>query len=163
LAPLNEDTPNSLLVVDISHETIAETEARLGRVFSASTLKILEETYSFSEFPVDTLRVAVAPDALALVRDDETWSQLVPSREGASEAFTIFRFHFPAGMDNSGFVGWLATHLKRRLGTGVFVVCGYNSARGGIFDYWGCPASLREELLFELDRLARETCEGQEE
>ena len=44
-------------------------------------------------------------------------------------------FHFPAGVDNSGFVGWLASHLKVVLGTGVLVVCGFNSQRGGVFDY----------------------------
>jgi hypothetical protein len=27
-------------------------------------------------------------------------------------------------VDNSGFVGWLASHLKAAIGTGVLVVCG---------------------------------------
>ncbi|MGI5346709.1 DUF6196 family protein [Streptomyces sp. CA-250714] len=45
-------------------------------------------------------------------------------------------FHFPAAADNSGFVGWLASELKDQLGTGVAVLCGYNSAQGGIYDYW---------------------------
>jgi len=26
--------------------------------------------------------------------------------------FALFSFHFPEGLDNSGFVGWLATALK---------------------------------------------------
>lgn len=55
----------------------------------------------------------------------------------------LLSFHFPSELDNSGFVGWLAGLLKRELGTGVFVVCGQNSRRGGIYDYWGCPAQLR--------------------
>ncbi len=48
-------------------------------------------------------------------------------------------------MYNSGFVGWLACWLKRELGTGVVVVCGQNSRRGGVYDYWGCPAHLCEQ------------------
>ncbi len=58
----------------------------------------------------------------------------------------MFCFHFPDGLDNSGFVGWLATHLKETLGTSVFVICGQNSDRGGIFDYWACPLNLGDEV-----------------
>lgn len=79
-----------------------------------------------------------------MVRDKEVWSALVPWEGVAPEAeqFGLFSFHFTPDLDNSGFVGWLATTLKRELGTGVFVVCGSNSSHGGIFDYWGCPAGL---------------------
>lgn len=55
--------------------------------------------------------------------------------------------------DNSGFVGWLASHLKQKLGTGVFVTCGQNSNRGGIFDYWGCPAELGPSAIEEVKKL----------
>jgi len=72
-------------------------------------------------------------DALALVRDAEGWSVLEPVRGGEVEAFGVFAFHFPAAAGNSGFVGWLAGELKDRLGTGVAVLCGYNSAQGGIY------------------------------
>ncbi len=70
-----------------------------------------------------------------------------------SGPFAIWRFHFPQGADNSGFVGWLATHLKTRIGTGVFVICGQNSNDGGIFDYWGCPWELRDSVLSEVRAL----------
>lgn len=75
---------------------------------------------------------------------------------GFVEPFGLFRFHFPPGVDNSGFVGWLATRLKRELGTGVFVVCGQNSKRGGIFDYWGYPATLRDDVRRIIDALRSE-------
>jgi len=65
----------------------------------------------------------------------------------------IFGFHFTPGLDNSGFVGWLAAHLKARLGTGVLVVCGQNSQRGGIFDYWGAPLSVSAKVIAEIRRL----------
>ncbi|MCG8490113.1 MAG: DUF6196 family protein, partial [Sneathiellales bacterium] len=87
------------------------------------------------------------------VRDDEVWSQLVPSADSEAELFAIWRFHFREGDDNSGFVGWLANHLKEKFGTGVFVICGQNSNRAGIFDYWGCPISLRTEIIDEVKRL----------
>jgi hypothetical protein len=94
---------------------------------------------------------------LAVVRDEDSWSALVPlAQEQAEpvERFGVFSFHFPAGVDNSGFVGWLATHLKRRLGTGVFVVCGSNRARGGIYDYWGCPYELLPQVVTVVNELS---------
>ncbi len=45
-------------------------------------------------------------------------------------------------VDDSGFVGWLATQRNVAPGTGV-VVRGQNGVPGGIPEYWGCPAQLR--------------------
>ncbi|MFM0504052.1 DUF6196 family protein [Paraburkholderia caffeinilytica] len=140
-------------MVDISHETVEQTEHRLQRVITEARLRIYPGAYTFVEFPLDQFPGAVRADALALVRDDNVWSQLVPSHGAQKELFGIFRFHFPAGADNSGFVGWLATHLKNRFGTGVFVTCGQNHADGGIFDYWGVPEALAEEVFEEIKRL----------
>lgn len=106
--------------------------------------------YAFEEFPIDAFSERASREALALARDDEVWSQLLPSGDEDGELFGVFGFHFESGLDNSGFVGWLASHMKRKLGTGLFVVCGQNSRRGGIFDYWGCPAGLRNDVLSEL-------------
>jgi hypothetical protein len=88
-------------------------------------------------------------------RDEESWSRLVPLTAEADdvERFGIFSFHFPDGADNSGFVGWPATHLKAELGTGVFVVCGSNRARGGIYDYWGCPIDLLDQAAATVETL----------
>ena len=47
----------------------------------------------------------------------------------------------------------LASHLKTKFGTGVFVTCGQNSKDGGIFDYWGCPLELRDQVLTEVRAL----------
>ncbi len=107
----------------------------------------------FFEFGRADFPGAVLADALAIVRDDECWSQLAPARGGDGEQFTIFSFHFSDGMDNSGFVGWLASHLKQTFGTGVFVICGQNSKKGGIYDYWGCPIELAGDVRAELEAL----------
>ena len=128
----------------ISQETPAQTEARLRRVLAAADLHVYAEAYHFYETPVDEF--SFDPRALALVRDRDVWSYLLPAPAEAAEPFTLFSFHFPADLDNSGFVGWLATVIKRRTGAGVFVVCGQNSARGGIFDYWGCPLAQTERV-----------------
>ena len=120
----------------VSDETPGQTDARLREVIRRATLVILEETYAFEELPLEAagqLRI----DALAHVRDESVWSQLVASNQPDRELFRVFTFHFPPGVDNSGFVGWLGSRLKARFGTGIFVVCGQNSARGGIFDHWG--------------------------
>jgi hypothetical protein len=102
-------------------------------------------------------------DALALVHDDQVWSQLVPCSDGNAELFGILRFHFPLGLDNSGFVGWLAGRLKSKFGTGVFVTCGQNSSRGGIFDYTGCPMDLKDQVFAEIRSLLRNSSEGRVE
>jgi hypothetical protein len=138
----------------ISRETPEQTHERLLEVIAATTFKVYDDAYVFEEAP---LRGPIPPlddRTLALVRDDRVWSRLVPAAlDHGVEQFGLLRFHFPEGVDNSGFVGWLASHLKRELGTGVFVVCGQNSEQGGIFDYWGFPAELREAVLREIEKL----------
>lgn len=105
----------------------------------------MEGDWSFREAPLSAPPVLTS-DVVAVVRDEDSWSWLAPADAAAVERLALFSFHFPLGMDNSGFVGWLATQLKQRLGTGVVVVCGQNSRRGGIYDYRGCPAELRDRV-----------------
>ncbi|ONI87718.1 hypothetical protein ALI22I_21205 [Saccharothrix sp. ALI-22-I] len=139
-------------MVSISQESPEETEQRLLRVIAAARLGALDGDWSFFEAPLADPPTLDA-DTLAAVRDEDRWSWLAPANGTATERFALFSFHFPADLDNSGFVGWLATELKLRLGTGVFVVCGQNSDRGGIYDYWGCPAQLREQAAQVLHEL----------
>lgn len=133
-------------MVDISHETPYETDRRLRAMIAEAELVVLDGEWAYREAPADE-PPTLGMDVLAVVRDEHSWSWLAPAGEDAPERFGLVSFHFPAGTDNSGFVGWLATELKQRLGTGVFVVCGQDSARGGIYDYWGYPASLATEAV----------------
>ena len=137
----------------VSQESPEQTQARLLKVIGRAEVRFLDGTFAFDEFSHRDFELLVRPDALALVRDDAAWSMLVPSGDETRELFSIFSFHFADGLDNSGFVGWLATHLKRTLGTGVFVICGQNSRQGGIFDYWGCPAALGAEVKRTVEEL----------
>jgi len=139
----------------ISRETPDQTNARLARVLAESQFVVYERPYAFVEVDVSRFPSELVPEALAFVRDEEVWSALVPSSAPEHERFVIFGFHFNPGVDNSGFVGWLASHLKSRLGTGVMVVCGQNSSRGGIFDYWGAPLSVATEVIGEVQRMRR--------
>lgn len=143
-------------MVHISNETQEQVDARIKKVISESDFKVYEGTYAFEEFPLDEFSTKASSQALALVRDTEVWSQLVPSSNQNLELFTVFSFHFDNCSDNSGFVGWLASFLKRELGTGVFVTCGQNSGRGGIFDYWGCPAELGKQAIAVVRKLITE-------
>lgn len=129
----------------ISQETKEETEERLKKVLKAANFKVFEKPYYFRETPVDEFQFD--PQALAMVKDDEVWSLLVPVENENTENFKIFSFHFKEGLDNSGFVGWLASKIKEKFGSGVFVVCGQNSSRGGIFDYNGCPIEIADEVI----------------
>ncbi|WP_242906051.1 DUF6196 family protein [Actinomadura terrae] len=141
-------------MVSISVETTEQTEARLRGVIAQAELTVHDGVWCFEEFPADRTPELTA-DTLALIRDEESWSRLVPlpPGHGAAEQFGIFSFHFPADQDNSGFVGWLATHLKAELGTGVFVICGSNRARGGIYDYWGCPIDMLNKAVAAVEAL----------
>ncbi|GAA4054387.1 DUF6196 family protein [Actinomadura miaoliensis] len=135
-------------MVSVSMETPEQTEERLRRVIAQADVLVHDGVWCFEEFPVDQPPVLTS-DTLAVVRDDQSWSRLVPLTQEHEhiEHFGIFSFHFPAELDNSGFVGWLAGQLKVRLGTGVFVICGSNRARGGIYDHWGCPIDLLDEAI----------------
>lgn len=137
----------------ISRESTEQIDARLIRVLAESELVVYPGSYAFVETSVSAFPSHLLPNALAFVRDEEVWSALVPNSDPASECFVLFGFHFTPGLDNSGFVGWLASHLKAVIGTGVMVVCGQNSTRGGIFDYWGAPISVASEVLAEIHRL----------
>jgi hypothetical protein len=137
----------------ISTETQEETEKRLKKVIQTADLKIYGSEYYFKEVPIDKFQFE--QQALAIVRDEEVWSFLIPSKSTESENFKLFSFHFKEGFDNSGFVGWLATKIKREQGTGVFVVCGQNTGKGGIFDYWGCPTAIGDKVV-ELVQQLRE-------
>lgn len=141
-------------MVNVSVETAEQTEKRLRRVIAQAELVVHDGVWCFEESPADQ-PPALTRETLAVVRDQESWSRLVPfTRQGDDlERFGIFSFHFPVQADNSGFVGWLATHLKVELGTGVFVVCGSNRARGGIYDYWGCPIDLLDRAITVVEKL----------
>lgn len=141
-------------MVSVSTESAEETDLRLRRVIAQAELVVHDGVWGFEEFPADQ-PPPLTGETLAVVRDRETWSRLVPLTEQGKdvERFGIFSFHFPHAADNSGFVGWLATHLKSELGTGVFVVCGSNSARGGIYDYWGCPVDLLDQAVAVVNTL----------
>jgi Family of unknown function (DUF6196) len=129
-----------------SHETPEQTETRLHRVIREATLYVFPDTYRFVPLPLAEFPFRARAEAQAFVRDDAVWSQLVPADEGPSRC-VLFRFHFPEGVDNSGFVGWLASLIKRETGAGAFVVCGENPAQGGIFDLWGVDLQVGAEVL----------------
>ena len=131
-------------MVSISLESPEQTEQRLREVIAAAEFVALDGAWAFREAS-SAQPPELSEQVLAAVRDENSWSWLTAAAPGDQERFAVFSFHFPFGLDNSGFVGWLASALKRELGTGVFVVCGQNSQRGGIYDYWGCPAQLRDD------------------
>jgi hypothetical protein len=107
----------------ISQESPEQTQTRLLKVLAHAEIEFFEGMFTFQELPLSDFPHHANPEALAFVRDDDVRSQLVPSNDTASELFSVFCFHFADDLDNSG-----------------FVVSGQNSNRGGIFNYWGCPA-----------------------
>ncbi|MFL1906012.1 DUF6196 family protein [Streptomyces tauricus] len=142
-------------MVSVSQETSTQTRTRLRAVIANSEIAVLDGAWSFVETPMNE-PPRLDEHVLAVIRDDECWSALRPDdgSDKERERFGLLSFHFPPGLDNSGFVGWLATELKKRLGTGLFVVCGSNSDHGGIYDYWGCPIELLDDVAGVIRELA---------
>ncbi|GAA0956438.1 hypothetical protein GCM10009558_074520 [Virgisporangium aurantiacum] len=137
-------------MVSISAERPVESERRLRAVLGTTRLAPLPGAWCFR-------RIAGAPsaDAIATVRDVDGWCALVPAARDSGERFGLTMSTFAPDVDNSGYVGWLATVIKQRLGSGVFVVCGDNPGRGGIFDYLGYPLELAAAVHALIDELRR--------
>jgi len=136
-------------------ETGIETERRLRAVLAASTRRVHAGTWQYVEFEAAAFPSAARRDALALVRHGAHWSQLVPVLDGESvrEPMVVWTFTFPADAPNSGFVGWLASAIKDKTGSGVVVVCGYDEEQGGVYDHWACPAAAGDAVLALIEQL----------
>jgi hypothetical protein len=128
-------------VVFVSRERTVETERRLGGVMRAAHVVHLDGSWCFRRF-----RGRAPLRAVATVKDDAGWCALVPATDGAAAHYGLTRTTFPPTIDNSGFVGWLATTIKQRTGSGAFVICGDNPQRGGIFDYLGYPLEVADAV-----------------
>jgi hypothetical protein len=102
--------------------------------------------------------------ALAAVRDGSAWYALTPVSSNAPGAYRILVFHFAEGSNASGFVAWLAGFMKKEVGTGAMVVCGFDARATpalwqtslGLFDYWGCPWDRGNEVAALVKRLRSE-------
>ena len=75
----------------ISRETSDQIMNRLLKVIATAEFTVLEGTYAFEEFPLSELSQHIRLDALALVRDNETWSQLVPSQDASKGLCTFIQ------------------------------------------------------------------------
>jgi hypothetical protein len=135
-------------MVSISHERRVESERRLRTVLRAARLVHLPGAWCFQRISGET-----PLEALATVKDVEGWCALVPAMQDASEQFGVTLTTFAPEIENSGYVGWLATAIKQRLGSGVFVICGDNPRRGGIFDYCGYPLKMAAAVRALIDEL----------
>lgn len=142
---------------DMRDETGNAAQARLLQVIGHADFEVLPGLYAFVPLAA---AAKLRDDALACVRDGPAWSELVPVEEPVPPlTFRVFAFHFDPAYDATGFVGWLHAHLARSTGVGHIVVCGRSArgdadhVRGGIFDYWGCPADQADQVLAEIERL----------
>jgi hypothetical protein len=140
----------------ITPEIPTQTEWRLRRVAAAMHVEVLDGAWWYDEFSVEEFRGRARPDAIAMVRDGDSWCQLVPVKPGDSprEPLRIWCCHFPEGIANSGFIGWFATRVKERTRSRMVVICGQNRRRGGIYDYGGCPLSAAGAVIAELRNLS---------
>jgi hypothetical protein len=105
-------------------ETLEEMNRRLCGVIARARFTVLAEPHAWQPLA----RSAPLPaNAIAVVRDGESWAALVPTTADAAGAYRIFAFHFAEGTNASGFVAWLAGLMKSEAGTGAMVVCGFDA------------------------------------
>ena len=141
-------------------ESTEQMHERLSGVMAASRFEALFQPYAWQQ--VSKLSELPAT-ALAAVRDGSTWYALAAVTTEATGGYRIMVFHFAEGSNASGFVAWLAGIIKKEVGTGVMVVCGFDARATpalwqtslGLFDYWGCPWGLGDEVIALVERLRR--------
>jgi len=141
-------------------ESTEQLHERLSRVIAASRFEALSQPYAWQQ--VGKLSQLPAT-ALAAVRDGSTCYALTAVAPEATGAYRILVFHFAEGSNASGFVAWLAGIIKKEVGTGVMVVCGFDARATpalwqtslGLFDCWGCPWGQGDEVIAVVERLRR--------
>jgi len=69
----------------ISNETVDQTEKRLKKVIQTADFRIFDKSYYFKEVPVTNFEFET--EALAIVRDQDVWSFLIPSVSTECENF----------------------------------------------------------------------------
>ena len=94
--------------MDVCQETPEQTHQRLLRVLAAAEFLVYPGLYGYHEYPRAEFPAALIAEVLAFVRDEDVWSVLGPAPPAVREPLRLFAFHFAAGLDNSGFVGWLS-------------------------------------------------------
>ena len=138
-------------VVCLEIETPARTEARLRGLLRSAQIEILNRSYSWEGIAQDAFPAAIRPEALALTRHGDGWSQLIPNGDpGRPDCWAVVAFHFAPRANTDGFTAWLASYLRRRVGPRVMIASGSNDRTGAAYLYWGVPSPQRELLNREL-------------
>jgi hypothetical protein len=142
------------------NETRSQMHRRLLGVIANARFEALTTPYAWQRMdaggPMD--------NAIAAVRDGSSWYVLSEAPPTADAGYRIFTFHFAEGSNASGFVAWLAALMREQAGTGAMVVCGFDARSSaalwqtslGLFDYWGCPLRMGEDVAALINRLRRE-------
>jgi len=140
-------------------ETESAFDRRLCEVIAEAETTFYRESYRWR--PIET-GLAPSPDALAVVRDDDSWCEFVPAGpDDGAENFRVVRFNFSeTGPSAIGFVAWLHTHLRLTGRTGAIVICGKDKRNSdtlfeicqGAMDYWACPVGDAADRFIQVIR-----------
>jgi hypothetical protein len=139
--------------MNIENEKPEQTHERLLKVIADSEFKIFHDTYVFDEFPINEFPNRADLSAIAYVRDESVWSQIVPSTDSSKQLWKTIRFRFKKNSKTIGFIAWLSGYLKEKLGVGLCVICGWNSDIAGVYDYWLCPVESSKLVIEEIHNL----------
>jgi hypothetical protein len=137
----------------VTTESSEQMEARLLRVIAHSRFEVLTDDYIWQPM---TGNQPPSGNAITCVRDGDIWHEFVSASPTSSgQRYRVVSFHFKEGIDASGFVAWLACHLKRSAGTGSVVICGKDKRDSaelfqtsqGVFDYWCCSVAAGDRFV----------------
>ena len=142
-------------------ESAEQMHERLCGAIAAARFEALSQPYAWQQV---SQPLQLPTNALAAVRDGSAWYALTPILPDATGAYRVLVFHFAEGSNASGFVAWLARLMKKEVGTGAMVVCGFDARATpalwqtslGLFDYWGCPWDRGDDVVALVERLRRE-------
>ena len=119
----------------------------------------IESPYAWR--PVADFPSQVSGEAVALARDEDGWSQLVPAPGARSASgWALIRLSFVAGAAIDGLTDWLAAYLRRRVTPRLMIASGLSQRTGGLYLYWGVPLALGEQVMREIDILSSQPATG---
>jgi hypothetical protein len=140
------------------NESPIDLHRRLLRATAASRFVELPDDHGWMP-----LAAGQAPQAsaIACVRDDDVWHQLLPvAASHPGPRMCVVSFHFPEHISSAGFIAWMAAWLREEADTGVVVIGGRDKSASpgldqgsfGVFDYWCCRADNRRRFVDAIER-----------
>jgi hypothetical protein len=118
-------------------ETNSKLIERLYYVLKQSEFVEFDELYYFKQFEETP---NLENNALSYIRNGNYWTGLIEAEDDRTENYKIFCFKVNTTSNNSGFLGWMATEIKKKLGISIIVFCSHCPTTDKDILYIGCSS-----------------------